>query len=186
MHFSVFSFWNNIFTGGLAQPVACLMENGWKLSGQYSRGNTIIYSYNLNNATIYMFGHVDSHQELMSLYKRADIMVSYSAGEGWDLPCVDAIYMHCDVLATKNTAHKEYSHYFFNELPCEIKLAQDGIWFKGNRGNWYPPVKESRVKKLRNIIENQGDTNKKELSESIASFCSLDKISKSIMDICFS
>lgn len=184
-HFSVFAFWNNIFTGGLAQPVQCLLDNGWKLTGQYSRNGSMLYSYGLENATVYLFGHLDSHEELMSLYKRADIMASYSAGEGWDLPCVDAIYMHCDVIATDNTAHEEYKSHFKYQMLCKPEVADDGIWFKRNRGNWYPPVSpHNRNAIARAIDDNENIDFKSENSKSIASFCSLDKISKSIVDIC--
>lgn len=185
-YFSVFAFWNNIFTGGLAQPVQCLIDNGWKLTGQYSRHGTVIYSYSHEHATLYLFGHLSSHEDLMSLYKRADIMVSYSSGEGWDLPCVDAIYMQCKVIATNNTAHLEYNKYFATRLPCHEEIADDGIWFKRNRGNWYPSDYHYRLMALERLLNIDPQIDLKKNSQSIASFCSLDNISQSIMDICFS
>lgn len=185
-YFSVFAFWNNIFTGGLAQPVQCLLDNGWKLKGQYSRGESMLYAYILGHATLYLFGHISSHEELMSLYKRADIMASYSCGEGWDLPCIDAIYMECGVIATDNTAHREYSNHFAETLTCNKSVADDGIWFKKNRGNWYPPKEDNRLLALKSMLNLDSSLDLTANRKSIASFCSLDKISTSIRNICFS
>lgn len=183
--FSVFAFWNNIFTGGLTQPVKELNKYGWTLFEQYTKDSMSIYIYVLNDVKIYLFSHIASHIELISLYKRADILATYSSGEGWDLPCVDAIYMGCDIIGTHNTAHEEYSSYFKTKLLCDTIIANDSIWFKGERGNWYPPVFEDRLKKLENILNNTNRTNNSENIKSISHFCSLDEISSKIIQICF-
>ena len=183
--FSVFAFWNNIFTGGLTQPVNNLLANGWSLSGQYILGDIFAYIYSLNNVKLYLFSHIASHISLLSLYKRADIFATYSAGEGWDLPCVDSIYMGCDVIGTHNTAHEEYSSHFKKKLLCDRIIANDGIWFKGERGHWYPPVEEYRLSALESILSNTNRNNNLENIKSISNFCSLDNISSKVIKACF-
>jgi glycosyltransferase involved in cell wall biosynthesis len=154
----VTAFWNNPFVDGLKEPIGYLSSRGWKLVHTLRDGDGRSgYVYTFKNITCALFPFLKSQKDLLRYLAFADIYVSTSKGEGWDQPLVDAMGMGKHCLATYNTAHTEY----LNEdnciiIPCRTELAQDGKWFHGNRGDWYPAIDlDTVVNRLEFIINMQ-------------------------------
>jgi len=146
---TVFSCWNNPFTGGMKQPFAYLTENKWKLKNCFSLDDHLVYQFvNEFNANILCLPRIEKHSDIYNLYCAADVYYACSKGEGWDLPAVEAISQNCPVILSSNTAHLEYDNIYdfqkpiFKEtsiIPCKEALAIDNVFFHGNVGNWYEP-----------------------------------------------
>lgn len=83
-----------------------------------------------------------SMQQIFQLYKYAHIGVFPAKGEGWNLPLMEAIQSGLPCIATNYSGHTEYlkTEYNYNQdlLLNNFKLvtANDGVFFKGDRGEW--------------------------------------------------
>ena len=137
------AFWNNIFTGGLTQPLEHMTSRGWtiveKMCPIGSSGTGYILQYNGENKKILLMPFMDSQIRLNNFINAADAYISISRGEGWDQPLVDAMGMGMLCVVSYNTAHTEYINgKNAIVIPCNRELAVDKIWFDGSKGDWYP------------------------------------------------
>jgi glycosyltransferase involved in cell wall biosynthesis len=135
--------WNNVFTGGLQEPITHLTNTGWKQIGQiYPSGGSISTLWEHPTKAGNVVALVPFKQRMADLhyvFSNSKVFLSSSSGEGWDQPLVEAMALSCPCIATYNTAHTAYlSTDNAILLDCERLNAYDGVWFKGNRGDWFP------------------------------------------------
>ena len=98
-----------------------------------------------------------THQDMANLYRSADFGIWLSRAEGWNLPLLECIACGTPALTTSWTGMSEYLWGYPTELKIEkgIKmLADDGIWFKGDRGLWEVPDPDVVTNRLKCIVEN--------------------------------
>lgn len=88
---------------------------------------------------------------MSSLYHSANVGIQVSRGEGWDLPLTEMLACGLPTIATLCLGHVEYLPALtgiqtdLNINTQSKELADDGIWFKGNMGEW-DVVDEAEVK----------------------------------------
>lgn len=81
-------------------------------------------------------------EQVFQLYKACHMGVFPSKGEGWNLPLMEAIQSGLPCIATDYSAHTEYLTPEFNYdqslllKKFALQPAHDGVYFKGDRGNW--------------------------------------------------
>jgi len=84
-----------------------------------------------------------TRKEVYQLLRASHAGVFPSRAEGWNLPLMEAIKAGIPCIATNYSAHTEYldSNYpqelLLNNLTEEV--ANDGVFFHGDRGNWMKP-----------------------------------------------
>lgn len=83
-----------------------------------------------------------SKESLCQLYRHCHVGVFPAKAEGWNLPLMEALQSGLPCIASDYSAHTEYCKDSFG-FPTELLLnkltmniADDGIWFKGDRGSW--------------------------------------------------
>jgi len=155
--FNALCFWNNIFTGGLTQPTEELKRFAWNLHRVYDWKTTKIFHYKINNSDLYLFDYVESYRDLLNFMWISNIAVSYSSGEGWDLPMAEMTYLAKTTVISFNTAHLDYVYKSPYAISCNRHLANDGLFFKGDRGHWYPVVEDIAINQLQIAIKNWQD-----------------------------
>lgn len=79
--------------------------------------------------------------DMSALYSEADCGIFPSKGEGWGLPIMECLVSGIPVIVGRWSAMTEYIK---PDYPQELQLwhsqiesANDGIWFYGDRGDWY-------------------------------------------------
>ena len=104
-------------------------------------------------------GYVSS-EDLQMLYNYCHVGVFPFKGEGWCLPLLEAISAGKPCLATNYSAPTEFlsKEYGYNQdlLLNNYKLqpAQDGLFFKGDRGVWAVPNQDELIDKMRYVYDN--------------------------------
>ena len=148
------AMWDNPFTGGLQQPMGAIVRAGWHLRDVANSDEVSVYHYEKETNDILLMSRMSSYANTLQVYREADILISASAGEGLDLPVVEAISLGIPVIATRNTAHTDYVDPFLG-LDTALAVARDGIWFHGNRGNWYPTTVDQIVNAIKWVQANR-------------------------------
>ena len=145
----ILGLWNNVFTGGLTEPMKALVDRGYQKTERIELsmpgnepGELVLDIYRLekSNISFALCPFIESMPLMHSIYRASDGYISISAGEGWDQPLVEAMSLGVPCLATNNTAHSEYITFDNSvRVQCEKEIAYDGQFFMGNKGMWYPP-----------------------------------------------
>jgi glycosyltransferase involved in cell wall biosynthesis len=94
------------------------------------------------NAIVEIPKRVLLRSQVLQLYKYCHVGVFPSKAEGWNLPLMEAIQLGTPCIATNYSAHTEYLTSEF-DYPQDLLLnktqlitANDGVYFKGDRGEW--------------------------------------------------
>lgn len=123
-----------------------------------------------------------------SLYHSANVGIALSRGEGWDLPLTEMMACGIPCIATDCLGHIEYLHAAPNvqqALKVEVngtELAEDGIWFKGDKGNWSTIDEEGFIDRLNYTYNNKEKYEEK--SEELADYmCENYSWSRSVEDL---
>jgi len=98
--------------------------------------------------------------QLIELMSRSHVGLFPARAEGWNLPLMETIKAGTPCIATNYSAHTEYltSEYNYpqdlllNNLTTE--LANDGQFFKGDRGNWMRPNTGEISQKMNYVYDN--------------------------------
>jgi len=124
--------------------------------------------------TIRVYDHVDAghrlifmpraltDEQLVQMYSYADLGVFPYKGEGWNLPLIECLACETRVIATDYSGPTEYLHKLVNpededaQAECGVRLlrghamatANDGRWFRGDRGEWAEPSSERLISLL--------------------------------------
>jgi len=111
--------------------------------------------------------------QMKQLYHSANVGINCSSAEGWGLPEMEMMACGKPVIISNVIGHKEYIKNLpvYNELiiePIGKEIANDGLFFKGNKGSWYT-IDISDIKdKVKYAFENNiGETISEELSNYI-------------------
>lgn len=95
---------------------------------------------------------------MSNLYMAADCGVFPTKGEGWGLPIQECIA--CGIPAIVGCWSGQ-SEYLGTDYPHGLafersvsEVASDGVWFHGDRGNWFSVVDEDLVAKIRWAFAN--------------------------------
>jgi glycosyltransferase involved in cell wall biosynthesis len=108
---------------------------------------------------------VEKHSEMVRAISEADVYLSFSKAEGFDLPLFEAMRQGVLCIATDCTAHKEYilDSNCLKIDPIGTELAHDGKWFnkKDDKLTWSSFNFEDFCKKIKNSVEilQQGQYN---------------------------
>jgi glycosyltransferase involved in cell wall biosynthesis len=139
---TLIGIWDNVFLGGSTPAMVFIQANGFLLKTYIKVINNslgYVYENKIGNRIIVITRLMNS-SDMVYFYKYVDCYINASAGEGWNLPLVEAMSVGTPVISTNNTAHAEYitkdNSFVLNTSKKEI--AKDGIWFKGDVGSWYP------------------------------------------------
>lgn len=109
---------------------------------------------------IYFTYPIQDIKIMKSLYLSANIGIAYSRAEGWDLPLMEMLACGIPTIASNVIGHSEYlpgSPDIQQKLivePIGKELAQDGVWFHGNKGDWYTMDDENLNEKLEETFDN--------------------------------
>lgn len=102
-------------------------------------------------------------QQIFQLYKNSHIGVFPARAEGWNLPLIEAIQSGLPCIANNYSAPTEYlnsemgynSDLLLNESKLEV--ANDGIFFHGNRGYWASPSVDELADKMKHSYYNYNE-----------------------------
>ncbi len=103
---------------------------------------------------------IDDIKKMKSLYLSANIGIAFSRAEGWDLPLVELLACGIPTITSNVIGHKEYipgSPKIQQDLlvePIGMESAVDGIWFHGNKGDWYTMSREDLMEKLEDTYDD--------------------------------
>lgn len=105
--------------------------------------------------------------EIYQLIKASHAGVFPSRAEGWNLPLMEAVKAGVPCIATDYSAHTEYlnsetgypSELLLTKLTTEV--AQDGIFFHGDRGDWKKPEVTEISEKMSYIHSNYSEVKSK-------------------------
>lgn len=121
------------------------------------------HHFNYNECDIYFTAPTLSTSMMPALYHSANIGISMSRGEGWDLPLSEMMACGIPCIATDCLGHSEYLNgapKVQQELISNIKeteIANDKIWFNGTSGEWGKP----NTKELEELLINTYDHKEK-------------------------
>lgn len=101
----------------------------------------------------------NSQSDVATLYNRSHFGIWASKAEGWNLPLTEAIACGLPSFTTGWTGQSEYV--IEGEYPEELLfkknqqvVANDGRWFRGDRGMWRCPVVDEMTEKLAVVMAN--------------------------------
>ncbi|HOK41632.1 MAG TPA: glycosyltransferase family 4 protein [bacterium] len=143
----LYGLWNNPFTNvDIYKEVKSLITNGH-----------ILFSQENQNATIFLCKPLPSSYAIASFIQQMDAFIFPFRAEGWCLPLLEAMACGKICIATYYSAATE----FINENNCYLLHpkkfipAYDGIYFKGDLGNWADIDKEELKYLLRTVYEDR-------------------------------
>jgi glycogen synthase len=94
------------------------------------------------------------------LYHNFDFGLYASKGEAFGLPIIESIACGLPTITSNWSGQSEY----LKEYPRELlitkgtqELANDGMFFNGNHGNWIVPDYDQLVEKIKYVLENAED-----------------------------
>lgn len=100
------------------------------------------HHFSNDKSDIYFTPPIIQTAEMARLYHSADVGIAISRGEGWDLPLTEMLACGLPTIATNCLGHSEYltnAPEIQKDLviePTGKELANDGLWFKGEQGDW--------------------------------------------------
>ena len=155
---------------------------GWQ--GKY-------HKFSNGTADIYFTAPVFQTPELPTLYHSANVGIACSKGEGWDLPLTEMMACGLPCIATMCLGHGEYlpgSPEVQQELiinPTGTEVANDGVWFKGDQGEWSTINRTDIEAKINFVYENKDKYQAKseELSSYITTNYSWKKAAEKILTL---
>jgi glycosyltransferase involved in cell wall biosynthesis len=123
-------------------------------------GESFTYFVKDKQRIIIPMGPVETNKDMASFYRRADFGLFMSKAEGWNLPLLECIASGTPAITTDWTGMSD----FVNEhYPQEIKIktkgdeiTNDGVWFKGDRGEWTIPDKDHATSIIKDLMEDTG------------------------------
>lgn len=136
------------------QNLACWADidpqkHGYRYVGWIGKG----HKFTNGKSDIYFTPPVIQTAEMACLYHSANVGLQISRGEGWDLPLMEMLACGLPTITTNCLGHSEYLANSPEEQkkliiePTGKEVANDGIWFKGDSGEW-DIIDESKVNEL--------------------------------------
>lgn len=108
--------------------------------------------YSMDNIRIFPIPRVNSFKTVRSLYAEADFGLFPAFAEGWNLPLIEMMSMEKPCIATNYSAHTDFidrhSPLTIQQSEGQMVPANDGVWFHGDRGDWFEPTSWSFKEKI--------------------------------------
>lgn len=132
-----------------------------------------------------------STSAMPSLYHSANVGISMSRGEGWNLPLSEMMACGIPCITTDCLGHSEYvigAPEIQTELISKIteqEIANDGIWFNGTFGEWGKP-NTTDLEELLNLTYNHKEkyeNKSEELADYMAENYSWSKAAKALLSL---
>jgi hypothetical protein len=174
--------WNNPFDKH-STHVLDFMQGVGNLTQTFRYKESLIYTYKCHTNTVICLPHLELYKEVLALYRHISHYITFSYGEGWDLPLVDAMGMKKTALYSHNTAHKTYGTCNSSSWSCYPEKAHDNLYFKEDRGCWFITQPLSILMVIKNLKTNHKN-NGTHLSN-IKDLCDSKVLAKTIMDLCY-
>lgn len=90
------------------------------------------------SSKIKILDRLNNHHQVSDLYNKCDCVVSFSKGEGFNLPVLEGLACGKQVVATNYSAHTQYLN-SNNSILVDVdglEPAIDGVFFDGKKGDW--------------------------------------------------
>lgn len=124
------------------------------------------HKFSNNKCDIYFTATAFQTPELPCLYQSANVGLQCSKGEGWDLPLTEMMACGLPCIATMCLGHGEYLTNtatrtvpsIQSELiitPEGTETANDGMWFKGDQGDWSVIKKDDIADRIKTVWETR-------------------------------
>jgi len=100
---------------------------------------------------------------MKSLYRSANVGIFFSKAEGWNLGLMECMACGIPTIASNVIGHKEYlkdAPTVQKNLiiePTGLEIADDGKWFKGDRGSWATLNKSDLYDLIEDVYESKED-----------------------------
>lgn len=109
---------------------------------------------------IFILDRLSSQEEVSKVMNQCDAAVFPALAEGWNLELLECMGVGLDVITTNYSAPTEYASEKNSYLIYgnQLEEAFDGIFFKGNGGNWLNfenEQKEQLIEHMRFLYKNQ-------------------------------
>ncbi len=164
--------------------------HGFKYVGWHGKW----HKFTSGKADIYFTAPVFQTPELPTLYHSANVGIQCSRGEGWDLPLTEMMACGLPVISTICLGHGEQLSSqnnppaIQNELivfPTGTEVANDGVWFKGEQGEWSVFNTQDIADKIKYVEENKVkyETKSEELSSYATTNFSWQKAAEKIIKL---
>lgn len=142
--------WDNPFIKDYGQFITSVLEQyGFDLDKNCAGINR----YTNGNVHLYTIPRKSSFSYVRNLYAEADFGLFPAFAEGWNLPLIEMISMGKPCITTYYSAHTEFldkdNLLLITAEGGNMVPAQDGVWFNGNRGDWFEPTLQSVEDKVR-------------------------------------
>jgi len=98
-----------------------------------------------------------SAEEMVSLYHDCDFGLYASSGEAWNLSALESIACGLPTITTDFAGQSEYLAKYPKEFIVNTgtkKLANDGLFFKGDRGCWIEPDDDELFATIVHVLRN--------------------------------
>lgn len=129
--------------------------------------------------------------KVFELYKHCHMGVFPAKAEGWNLPLMEAIQSGLPCIATNYSAHTEYlnKQFKYNEdlLLNKFQMAPafDGIYFRGDRGNWAIPNVDELAEKMLYSYLNYAEVTEKFDNSVIKAEFTWQKMAEKFMNVLY-
>lgn len=95
------------------------------------------------------------------LYAQADCGLFPTKGEAWGLPILECLASGIPAICGNWTGQTEYLQEGNSWAGClavyNREIANDGIWYHGDRGSWNVPDDANLIEEIKNMFENSGE-----------------------------
>lgn len=96
-------------------------------------------------------------RDISDIYKQSHFGLYLSKAEGWNLPLIESIASGIPCVTTNYSGQSEYLKDYPKELLITTgveEIANDSVWFFGDKGNWKKPDLSSAKELIKDIGEN--------------------------------
>ena len=95
--------------------------------------------------------------DMVEFYHGLDYFLHFSKAEGWSLPLIEALACGVPAITTDITGHSEFLKTYPDALKLKKvakKVAHDGVWFHGQKGDWYEPHLGELTDMIKGVMKN--------------------------------
>lgn len=116
-----------------------------------------------------------TEKQIAEIYHNADFGLYASRGEAWGLGALEGIACGLPTITTNFSGQSEYLKDYPDELLIKNgtkEIADDSVFFKGDRGNWIVPDRDELKEKIKYVLQNSESIimRKQEFTDSVRRF----------------
>jgi len=117
--------------------------------------------YSNGMCDVYFTYPIQDQTKMRNLYRSANVGIAVSRAEGWDLPLIELLACGVPTIASDVIGHSEYlpgapsvQQSLIVQPRC-MEVADDGVWFHGDRGLWAKIDSEDLIDMLEMTWDDQ-------------------------------